>query len=245
MLISIVGGGGSYPPPGYGGPSALIDTGGEVLVLDCGEDCLTGLAVSGYHPCDVEAVYVSHVHIDHWAGLPSLVTAKAAESCPRLRVVAEEDVLVDLKPLLLRVTAASLEPSIVPVVDYSLDGFRLRTFRTEHPVPTYGLTIAEGGVKLVTYTSDSGFTGALKSEARGARVLIAEATLPSSLEGIAAGSGHMTVSDFLSLAEESGAEHAIAVHLSPGSLSELRERLARGDAPHGVLVGSRGLQLRL
>ncbi len=243
MIVAVVGGGGSYPPPHYGGPSILVDTGDFRLLLDCGEDCLTGLASTGYSPCDIDAVYVSHIHIDHWAGIPSLATARIAESCPRLRVLARSDVMAYLGGYLETFTPSRLELSLEAAGGFPLSrGYRVETRPVSHSVPTYGVLILEGDYRIAVYTSDTRINPSLLEWARDVPLLIAEATLPSSLGEVADRTGHMTVEDFLRLASEARPGRAVAVHLSPGSLGELERLTGEGRVPPGVFIGFRGLR---
>ena len=239
VLVVLLGAGGSYPPPGEAGPGVLLDTGGGAWLLDCGEGCVSSLLEAGYGPCSVGGVYVSHVHIDHWAGLPSLAVARVAEGCPRLRVVGHPSVAEPLGGLLGGFMPRRLGLEVAGGERFPLPGgLVLELFPVEHSVPTYGALVRRGGEPLVAYTSDTRLHPGLAGRVRGARLLLAEATLPSGLQDVAWETGHMTVSDFLRLAEQARPGLAVAVHLSPGSLAELRSA-ARG----GYVVGRRLLML--
>ena len=234
-LISIAGAGGSYPPPGMGGPSLVVED-GAVAVLDCGEDCLRGLSLLGLSPCDPEIVYVSHVHIDHWAGLPALAVARIAEGCPRLRILAHPRVLDSgLATALQRVLPRSLDASIEPAESFTVGGLTAHLFPVEHTVPTYGVLLERGGRRLVAYTSDTRPSQAIAQRLEGVEVLVAEATLPSRHGQVARDSGHSTVEGFLGLARQARPGLAIAFHLSPESLQELAGRL-RGEEAGRVMI---------
>lgn len=245
MLITIIGGGGSYPPPGYGGPSILIDTGIDKIALDCGEDCLTGLSQTGYKPCDIEAIYITHIHADHWSGLFPLSIAKIAEGCPNIRIAAESEVLGDLEKAVARILPRSMRVELLEPRELSLQGLEIETFKASHTVPAYGATIKRDGEKLVSYTGDTRLDSGLIKAVRDAEILISEATLPTRLASIAREEGHMTVRDFMEMVKSARPQYGIAVHLSPESLAELRKTMALGEAPRGILIGSRGLQLSL
>ncbi|MCE4599961.1 MAG: MBL fold metallo-hydrolase [Desulfurococcales archaeon] len=245
MLITVIGGGGSYPPPGYGGPSILVDTGREKMALDCGEDCLTGLLQAGYKPCDIEAVYITHIHLDHWSGLFPLSIARIAEGCPSMRISAEGEVLGDLEEAVAGILPRSIDVELLEPGRLSLEGLEIEAFKASHTVPAYGMTIKRGGEKLVSYTGDTRLDNRVVEAVRGTEILIGEATLPTRLASIARKEGHMTVKDFIEIVKRARPRYGIAVHLSPESLAELRNAMAIGEAPRGTLIGSRGLQLSL
>jgi ribonuclease BN (tRNA processing enzyme) len=79
--------------------------------------------------------------------------------------------------------------------------------------------VANEGETIAFYTGDTLYYPDLAREARGARVLLAEATLPREIDPEKAGM-HMSVADTLRLASESGAGMLILLHLTPESLEE-------------------------
>jgi ribonuclease BN (tRNA processing enzyme) len=48
---------------------------GEIVVIDAGEGCSRAMVRDGIDLDQIIAVTVSHMHADHWAGLPGLATA--------------------------------------------------------------------------------------------------------------------------------------------------------------------------
>ncbi len=241
VLVTVLGGGGSYPPPGDYGPGVLVDTGEARVLLDCGEGCVASLQEAGYGPCDPDLVYVSHVHIDHWSGLPSLAVARIAEGCPSLSLRAHPEVLALLELEARVVLPSSLELEVKPIEKGEQLGIiRLEVFPVSHSVVTYGARVVAGDV-VVAYTSDTRLRGDLYKHLLGSSILLAEATLPSRLRDIALKEGHMTVADFLALIRDANPGVAVAVHLSPESRRELVEKLREG--PPRVVIGRRGLQV--
>lgn len=243
MLVSVVGGGGSYPPPGYGGPSILVDLDGSPLLFDCGEDCLTGLRVTGYTPCDVDEVFISHIHIDHWAGIPQLAVGRIAEGCPSLKISVAEPSIEELASIIPRFIPRTLKYELTSFKSGGLwiNGYSVELVELDHTVPTHGLIVGEGGSRLVSVLSDSRPSERIISSVRGSELILSEATLPSDLQQVALSSKHTTVAEFIDFAKKAGATITIAHHLSPGSLRELRRWLRR-NIGRRVMVGVRGLQ---
>ncbi len=237
LRVTILGAGGSDPPPGYAGPSILVEDGGVRLLLDCGEGCMERLRRFGYSPCDIDAVYITHRHIDHWAGVFPLSVARTAEGCRRLvvyahRVVAEElgGVLGSWLPRSVELVLRGVEES------FELGELRVRLVEVSHTAPTFAAAVALGGEYKLLYTGDTRLDESVVERLSGLgapRVLLGEATFPSGREELAAETGHMTVSQVLELRDALGAELLVPVHLTPSSLRQL---LAYRRMPRGILV---------
>ena len=231
VTVTILGAGGSYPPPGFTGPCILVESPRGSALLDAGSGCLSSLLeVAG--PCSVSEAYITHGHIDHWSDLPLLAVARTAEHCPgELRVYApwgHED--PGKLETLERVLPRSASVAVVPGPPSELAGLPAEAWSVEHSSPAYGVSIRlPGGQTLVSYTGDTRYWPGLAGRVEGSLLLAAEATLPSGLRDVAAREGHMTVEDFLLLARESRAERAVPVHLSPYSLRELLASERRGN----------------
>jgi ribonuclease Z len=238
VTLHVLGAGGSYPPPGYGGPSLLVEAPGSRLLLDCGDSCAPRLEALGFSPCEVDAVYISHRHADHWSGLFQLLTARAAEGCPETRVLAAPRVAEDLHALLSRLTPGNSVVSI-EAVEGAVGlggGVEMELFESRHPVPTYGVALREGGSGLAAYTADTAYEPRLAGVLRGFEVLVVDATLPSRGPHGAEVEYHMTVRQAWSLAREAGAGLAVAFHLSPESLAEARRARLEGLLVPGELA---------
>ena len=229
LRMTVFGAGGSYPPPGYNGPCILAESRGATLLLDAGEGCLSALLRAGYHPCSISHVFLSHSHVDHWAGLPSIAIARSAERCgpPIVHTpwLDKDDVPETLRRLEEKgyIQLAPSKPT--------LPGLRVRVFPVEHTVPAYGIALEYNDQPLAGYTGDTMLSERLARELHGVRLLVAEATLPSGIDPVRAGK-HMRVKDAVILGERTSAKMIALVHLSPHSLEE-----ARRIAVPGLLLG--------
>ena len=236
----LLGGGGSYPPPGYSGPCLFYQSPQQVnLVIDPGEGCLSRLTLEGVHPCSIDLIYISHEHIDHWAGLPAITVARVVEKCPRLTLYAPHIGDTGEVPYLRFLPSGIREElQIVTLKELAFEDLRLHPFKTSHPVPTYGVIIEDPDSKSrIAYTADTGPVGWNRDLLVGVDILVAEATLPSVVGSEDEVSiGHMSVRSLLELVEYVRPHRAIAFHLSPYSLKELGHM----EEAHGkILFGDR------
>src|SRR4051794_10769737 len=72
LALFFAGTAGSVPPARRGLPAVLMRRGGDRLLFDCGEGTQRQLLRTVGLP-DVEAVYLTHLHADHWLGLPGML----------------------------------------------------------------------------------------------------------------------------------------------------------------------------
>jgi ribonuclease Z len=70
--VLFVGTAGSAPTAARGLPALLVRRGGDRLLFDCGEGTQRQLLRTVGLP-DIEAVYLTHLHADHWLGLPGML----------------------------------------------------------------------------------------------------------------------------------------------------------------------------
>ena len=66
------GTGGSQPTLRRGLPAAVIRRGGDRILIDCGEGTQRQL-VSSIGLADLDEIFITHLHADHWLGLPGLL----------------------------------------------------------------------------------------------------------------------------------------------------------------------------
>jgi ribonuclease Z len=76
LSIFFAGTAGSVPSARRGLPAVLIRRGGEKLLFDCGEGTQRQLLRS-IGLADLDAVFITHFHADHWLGLPGMLKSLA------------------------------------------------------------------------------------------------------------------------------------------------------------------------
>jgi ribonuclease BN (tRNA processing enzyme) len=155
-------------------------------LLDCGATSLTALRQCGLDPGQVGAVFVSHLHGDHFGGLPFLIlddqfsrrTAPLVVAGPPgtgQRLTAAMECLFPGSSQVRRkfeVTVTELPPERTATVA----GIEVSTWTASHPsgAPALILRLAIGGT-VIAYTGDTAWTPAITEAASGADLLIAEA----------------------------------------------------------------------
>jgi ribonuclease Z len=72
LSLFFAGTAGSVPTARRGLPALLVRRGGEKLLFDCGEGTQRQLLSSIGLP-EIDAVFLTHFHTDHWLGLPGML----------------------------------------------------------------------------------------------------------------------------------------------------------------------------
>jgi len=224
MRLTVLGSGTSVPHPRRSSSAHWVEAEGGTLLLDCSGPAVHRMAEEGCDWAGLDAVWVSHFHLDHVGGLaPFLFGTKYAPQTVSRR-----------KPLLVygpRGTKKLLEsfdgaydyglfeqPFPVEVREVSpraefelLPGLRGTTLSTPHTSESLALRLNDRDGASLVYTSDTGFTEALAGFARAADLFLMECSFfrekPVKL--------HLELSEAMELARLSGARRVVLSHLYP------------------------------
>lgn len=192
MRLIVLGCSGSGPGPGSPASGYLVEAGGTRLTLDLGNGTF-GALQRHLDPWTLDAVVFSHLHADHCSDFASLVVHRRYHPRPpydatgaRLPVhapveapdrfaaayapSAAERAGTDLSDVF---TFHALDPAGPATVGEA----RLSAVPVDHPCESYALRVEHGGRALV-YSGDTGPCDGLVTAARGANVLLCEASWP-------------------------------------------------------------------
>jgi ribonuclease BN (tRNA processing enzyme) len=224
MRLTVLGSGTSVPHPRRSASAHWVEAEGGTLLLDCSGPAVHRMAEEGLDWAALDAVWVSHFHLDHVGGLaPFLFGTKYAPQTvnrrkpftifgPRgtERLLRRFDEAGDYGlfeqpfPLEVREVAPRAEFELLP----GLDG---ATFSTPHTSESLALRLHDRDGTSLVYTSDTGFTEALAGFARAVDLLLLECSFfrskPVKL--------HLELSEAMELARLSGARRVVLSHLYP------------------------------
>jgi len=185
--------------PGFNPPAFLID--GSIL-LDAGT---IGAVLDQHEQEEIALIVLSHAHLDHVRGIPSLADNLVVAGSRRKVVIAGlGEVLADLRRHLLN-NAIWPDFSAIPSAEEAVLGFlelepeqelrwgeyRITLCPVNHCVPAAGIIVRKGG-KSVVYTGDTGPTDRLWRAMGRVDALVVEVSFPDSLEPLALTAGHLT-----------------------------------------------------
>jgi ribonuclease BN (tRNA processing enzyme) len=73
MRVRFVGSGDAFGSGGRYQTCIHLSGGGQIMLVDCGATSLTALKAQRLDPGAISAVTITHLHGDHFGGLPSLI----------------------------------------------------------------------------------------------------------------------------------------------------------------------------
>lgn len=148
LVVTFLGTAASVPTRSRGTAATLIARGGERWLFDCGEGTQRQFLRSGLGLTDVDLILLTHLHGDHFLGLPGLIKTYGLRGRERpLRIVGPPGLreLVDRLGSIIgrtpyRVTIDEISAGLV----HETEGAILEAFHTDHGVPSLGYALVEG-----------------------------------------------------------------------------------------------------
>ncbi|HEX5823900.1 MAG TPA: MBL fold metallo-hydrolase [Candidatus Limnocylindrales bacterium] len=244
MRLTVVGSGTSEPQAETPASGILVETTTFAVLVDCGQGVVREL-LRIRDPRELDAIVVGHMHADHYIGLISL-----RYLLPWTGVHERLDVYL---PPGGRARIRKLAAAISERPDFFDDAFRIVEYDPAgridvgdmtisfipglHYVPAWGCSISDTDGRRIVISGDTGPNEELVAVARGADVLVAEATLPSPGHDDPR-RGHLTPEEALDIAARAGVPRTILVHYP----ADLRARIDAACAGlPGASAGEAGL----
>ncbi len=184
--VVFLGTGDAFCTAGRNQSSYLVRTEEATLLLDCGATALTSLKREGIDTTAIDTIFLSHLHGDHFAGLPFLFLEYMFENRRQrpLRICGppgtEERVArifaamyhdLAAKPLPFKIEHTEL----LPQHPLELGSIRLTPFRVPHQETEISLGLGiRTGRHSILYSGDTGWTEDLLVHAWGTDLFICE-----------------------------------------------------------------------
>lgn len=225
MRLVVLGSGTSVPHARRASSAHWLEARGGSVLLDCSAPAAHRMAQEDCDWVNLDAIWISHFHLDHVGGLAPLLfgTKHAPQARTRRKLLTiygpfgleklfrAFDAAHDYKlleqpfPVEIREVAPRAEFEIVA-------GLRAETFSTPHTRESLALRVneIETDASLV-YTSDTGYTDALADFARGVSLLAAECSFPFNKPV----ETHLELADAMRLAHLAAPRRVLLSHLYP------------------------------
>lgn len=225
MKLTVLGGSAAGANTDQGCSGYLVEVGTTRLVLDLGPGTLPELRRHADFRA-LDAVVISHLHLDHTLDLGALRFALAYNPVKPLGPTPLW-VPPDGRSFLDRFAATFAEPD--KIEEFFRSVFKIEEFDPErtlrigdaeltfaptvHYVPCWAIRVSDGAEGDLVYTADTGPAADLRDFADGAAVVVAEATwLEPSAERFEE-RGHLTAAEAGELAGRAGAGTLVLAHL--------------------------------
>jgi ribonuclease Z len=239
MPFQFFGTSGAIPSPTRDNTALAFYSADDVVLVDCPGSPYQKILKAGLDPMRVSALIVTHRHVDHLYGIPSLAhnMGLAGRRAP-LRVHALRETMpflrgfMDLFPLEEKMPY-KIELHEVPAKEgypiHQARGFRVQSTPVKHGAPNIGLRLefdSSGEHGVVVYSSDTSPCPSLVALARDADILIHEATFLHSEAARAAADGHTTGYQAGKVATQAGVKQLMLCHFA-ASLHDRLDELRR------------------
>lgn len=186
MRLTCIGTGDAFGSGGRFNTCFLVESGECALALDFGASSLVAMKRLKLHPNHLDGVMLSHLHGDHFGGLPFLMLDYQF-ACARTRPftvigpVGTQERLEAAMEVFFPGSPRNAWRFGFEVVDlpcqipHRFGPFTIETHEVVHPsgAPATGVRIADGR-KCLAYSGDTAWTPALLDVARGADLFISE-----------------------------------------------------------------------
>lgn len=244
MRITFVGTGDAFGAGGRAHTCIRVDADGRTLLLDFGAASIVGWRRLGFSFRDVDAIYVTHLHGDHFGGLPMLMLESQFIE-PRdkpLAIVGPPGLRARLATVMEAFYAGSTAipwrfgwtvEEMAPGSAFPLAGFALETTEVLHPAgaPPTAVRVTRSGASFA-FSGDTAWTDALIGIAADADLFACECQ--SMRPGVP---GHIDWPQLQARLPQLGARRVMLTHMGADVLNALPQICAES----GVAAAEDGL----
>lgn len=231
MRLTVVGCSGSYPGPDSPASCYLLEHDAESpsgerrtwrILLDLGSGAL-GELHRYVDPLSIDAVFLSHLHADHCLDLCGYYVMRKYHPSgpqPRIPVWGPAGTAVRMaraydlpeNPGMTEEFSFMEYDGHVETGPVAIGPFTLLPHRVVHPVPAYALRVSDGE-RVLAFSGDTGPCEALDEAARGADLLLAEASFLTGRDNPP--DLHLTGADCARTAAAAGVGRLLLTHVPP------------------------------
>lgn len=244
LELTVLGCAGSHTGSGRVCSGYLVTADDTRLLVDCGNGSTANLQRFCRFD-ELDAVLVTHRHVDHCIDLIGMYYGLRfhREGAKRIDLYAPDEVVATLKSLLSTDSALGFDEvfdvhRVTGGDTVDVGPLHLALADSVHPVPTVSVAIEHDGRRLV-YSSDSAGGPALVDLARGADLLLCEATWQGDASDYPPDM-HLTARGAAEVAREAGVDRLVLTHVL-GSLDPARSVTEAAEVFHGPLEAAADL----
>ena len=220
MRLNVIGSSPAWPNPGSAHSGYMLEADGSRVLLDCGPGVLGRLRESAMWP-DVDAIAITHFHLDHWGDLVPWVWGSfylaTNGPVPKPALWVQPGGAAYLSALGERLGFPDMFERTFhlseyePDVPFQVGKLAVTATRVPHyRLETYAFRVQSNG-GVLAYSGDSAPSPELVEAARNADLFVCEATL---LRGELDGEprGHLSLDEAVEAFEASGAKRLLVTH---------------------------------
>lgn len=220
MKVIFLGAQGCLQSAGSGNTSLLADSGDALVLVDTSGSPAQLIRQAGYDPIDLDAVILTHAHIDHMYALPSLIhNLWILKRSKPLRIIGSAATLECAKAL-CSVFALFQKENMIPI-QWTVYGGKLVNiegsfcadlFDVDHTIPTCGIFLTDGSARFA-YSADTRMLKEVPFQMSDADLLVHEAGGTVFDEALLEKAGHTSARQAAMTAVKAHAKRLILCHL--------------------------------
>ena len=225
MKLVVLGSGTSVPHPRRASSAFWLETSSGSILLDCGGDAPHRMAQENLDWMNLDAIWISHLHLDHCAGLWSLLFGIkwapginhrqkplrifGCEGITRLLKAIDESSNYKLFEQPFPLEFHEFAPTEAPGPVEMLAGLEAQIISTPHRQESLAIRLTDAGGTTLVYSSDTGYAESLAEFARGVDLLILECSFYREKPT----GKHLELADAIKIAKLAGPQKLLLTHL--------------------------------
>lgn len=255
MLLIVLGSGTSVPHSQRASAGFWLATGGGSMLLDCSADAMHRMAQENLDWQNLDAIWISHLHLDHCGGLATLLFGMKHSPQTQARH----------KPL--RIFSCSGVERLLKAIDESNDyglfkqpfpleireftdsggeftpfeGIRCEMFKTPHTRESLAIRLTNSEKQTVVYSADTGVSEELATFARGADLFVLECSFYENKPV----QTHLNLAEAMRIAQMAEPRRLLLTHLYPEWDAIDLPAKAREFWPGETIAASDGLRIEI
>lgn len=252
MKLVVLGSGSTVPHPLRTSAAFWIETAGGMILLDCSATAPSRMAACGLDWPNLDAIWISHFHMDHCGGLgPLLAGTKHAEQMKERRKPLTIFGPTGLKGLIERLNAVNNyrlceQPFPVEIVEVDelepfeiVPGVEAVACKTPHTDESHAIYIRDTYGKTLVYSADTGFDEKMAAFGNRVDLFILECTFVKN-KPVAK---HLELAEAMHLVRKAHPKRAMLTHFYPEwDDVEFDKEVAAFDPPCEVIEARDGLR---
>lgn len=232
----------------------VLQFGNSLYQFECGGGISTAFRQAGFHPLEVEAIFISHTHPDHISDLPLYIQMQylAGRNRP-IEIYLPEEAVADIKTcfralyllpekLPFNINFIPIDKSseilldglnITPIANSHLDGYRelIAEYNLPHKMQCYSFLIT-ANQKSILYSADLGSEKDLIPYLKNLDLLVTEST-------------HIDIANLFDAIIENDVKKVILTHIDESYDPKEALGLARKNGIDNLMIAEDGMKISL